>query len=73
LSESGFTGFENWQDFIPIKKNLSAYFMLADKFCLNQDLQDLKISRISFQSKKIPLHISCWLKTRERVKSWCQT
>jgi hypothetical protein len=24
LSESGFTGFEDWQDFMPIKKKLSA-------------------------------------------------
>jgi hypothetical protein len=30
-------------------------------FCLNQDLQDLRIGRISFQSKKNCPQVSCWL------------
>jgi hypothetical protein len=35
--------------------------------CLNQDLQDLRFSRNSFQSKKNSPHDLCWLATRNEL------
>ncbi|MDR1416000.1 MAG: hypothetical protein LBJ57_01115 [Prevotellaceae bacterium] len=62
LSESGFTGFENWQDFMLAANPERVKYLSESGFTGFENWQDF------IPIKKNCPHVSCWLPTREQVE-----